>query len=994
MSELERREPGARWLRADLHVHTPFDGEKMFGEDLRAAIEALKKTDTTRLAAMADRFVAACRAAADGAGIDLVALTDHNSIEGYKRLRPFFDSIGQRAADAGEPMPAILPGVELSVGGERPLHFLAIFASDTKPEDIEYLIRHVFDGREPFDAKTGTPRATGGSVDTFLKRLHDFCRPSDGERKLEYVLVPAHADGTSGVGKETRAHLPEVAPNIWEDMRGQLRQWAVSRCDWHGFQTARPFDELPQAMRDLLLRWAAARRGEDWDVLSSAQKQRYREQRHWALLECSDPHRYQDIGSRFTWLKMEVPDVEGVRLALLDPESRLRRMAEGPPRRDHPRIESLEIRGADFFDAIEVPFNSCLTTMIGGRGSGKSTIVEYLRLVLDRGRAEDFPGDGGSELHERFEKLIRSKPRRDHGETEGTLLPDYELCAHVRVSGRLYRVTRDANGLAVTRDPASEHAEVVPLDVRSLIAPRILSQRQISRIARDPAAQRSELDALLDSDDLRQFESEHAQITELLTSLQATRTRLEARRASLPARRTELQTISDQLAFLEGSGGREILARFEAYQRESRWLKEVSERLASRAVSLDEVAAAVADDTVVIGDPPAGTPSETWLRDISAQLAKASGELQDTVRNGADGLREQAERLRAQAREHWRPQYDEARAAYDQLRAELGARGVDFSQHEKLLQRRASLQREVSELERIDDDLARTNAAVNEARASLVRLHERRTGLRSEQANTLEQADADVRLTVFGFRDRKDFEARREEWFAGAGLQRRDWGAMVDFVFEEGASVPERIAALVEALRRDVAEATDRGRPSDVASSATAGLIASRGGQLSGNFAPVLERGSRVRLDEMERFLPEDTVEAKVRAAEGGFKPLTTGSVGEKSTAILSLLLSAGNQPLVVDQPEDDLDNRYVYEVVVKLLRRRKFSRQIIIATHNANIPVNGDAELIVALGAKDQLGRVLALGSIDRADVKDQVSVIMEGSAEAFRLRRERYGY
>ena len=144
----------------------------------------------------------------------------------------------------------------------------------------------------------------------------------------------------------------------------------------------------------------------------------------------------------------------------------------------------------------------------------------------------------------------------------------------------------------------------------------------------------------------------------------------------------------------------------------------------------------------------------------------------------------------------------------------------------------------------------------------------------------------------------------------------------------------------------------------------------------------------------MERFLPEDLVEARVRAADESFKTIETGSVGEKSTAILSLLLSAGEQPIIIDQPEDDLDNQYVYNVVVDLLRRRKFSRQVIIATHNANIPVNGDAELIVALGVRDRLGVVEEAGSIDRPEIKERVSVIMEGSAEAFRLRRERYGY
>ena len=110
--------------------------------------------------------------------------------------------------------------------------------------------------------------------------------------------------------------------------------------------------------------------------------------------------------------------------------------------------------------------------------------------------------------------------------------------------------------------------------------------------------------------------------------------------------------------------------------------------------------------------------------------------------------------------------------------------------------------------------------------------------------------------------------------------------------------------------------------------------------------------------------------------------------------AVLGLLLSAGEQPLIVDQPEADLDNEYVYQVVVPLLRRQQFLRQIIVASHNANIPVNGDAELIVSLGVDDRIGCVRCAGSIDRDDMKMQVRLVMEGSAEAFRLRRERYGF
>ena len=140
--------------------------------------------------------------------------------------------------------------------------------------------------------------------------------------------------------------------------------------------------------------------------------------------------------------------------------------------------------------------------------------------------------------------------------------------------------------------------------------------------------------------------------------------------------------------------------------------------------------------------------------------------------------------------------------------------------------------------------------------------------------------------------------------------------------------------------------------------------------------------------------MPEDHVEAQVRGVDGVFKPIAQGSIGQRSTAILALLLSAGDQPLIIDQPESDLDNQYVYDVCGGPFAKAKVSRQIVIATHNANITVNGDAEWIIALGVENRLGKIVTAGSIDRPDVKDQVSVIMEGSAEAFRLRQERYGF
>ncbi len=992
----EPREAGARWLRCDLHVHTPFDGEKRFGEDVRGAIAAFRKERPQRLAEIADRFVTACRDAAGGAGMDLVALTDHNSIEGYRYLRAQFETLARQARDQGLAMPSILPGVEFSVGGERPIHFLVVFAASTDADVIDRAIAHVFGATDRFDPKTGTPRATGQSVDEFLSRLYEFCRPPSGDRRLDFVVLPAHVDGRQGISREvvggSAASDITVATSLWDEMKGHLRQRVVTRRDWHGFQASRAFADLPQAFKELLWRWAAAQRSEDWEKLTETQKARHREKKHWPLVECSDPHRYEAVGNRYTWLKMEVPDVEGIRLALLDAESRLRRMAEGPPGRAYPRLERLRVRHTDFFEDIELPLNPCLTTLIGGRGTGKSTVVEYLRHALDRARREDLADDEPTSVREAVQSVLSGKKERDFGRTKGTLLPDYEIAVDIVAAERRYRVRRSASGIEVVPDPGQTSSRAAALDVRSLIVPRLLSQRQIARIARDPASQRRELDALVDADRLREIEAQRRSLTETLAQLQATRSRLREQGAKLPSVETELLKVGDQITFLEGAGRKEVLARFDVFERERRWLEDVHREADQLAARLEDEAAMTEAAEVGAGAPPEATPSADWLGSVANRVRAGRQAAAAALRDQARALRTLRGTLAAEQAERWQATYDEARSACVALRQEMSARGVDFAQYEKLLQRRAQLEREQTSLQKTDHELEQLARKIRETRSQLVEIHEARLAARREQARALEEADADVRLDVEAFRDREDFASQRETWFGGTGLQERDWTVLCDHVFVSTGEVPDRIQALVEAMRADVQATAARGTPLDPRESRVASLLGKN--ELTKNFFNALARRDRIRLDEVERFLPEDLVVAKVRAADRSFKTIETGSVGEKSTAILSLLLSAGDQPIIIDQPEDDLDNQYVYNVVVDLLRRRKFSRQVIIATHNANIPVNGDAELIVALGVRDRLGVVLDAGSIDRPEIKERVSVIMEGSTEAFRLRRERYGF
>ena len=129
--------------------------------------------------------------------------------------------------------------------------------------------------------------------------------------------------------------------------------------------------------------------------------------------------------------------------------------------------------------------------------------------------------------------------------------------------------------------------------------------------------------------------------------------------------------------------------------------------------------------------------------------------------------------------------------------------------------------------------------------------------------------------------------------------------------------------------------------------------------------------------------------------SDGQFAPISELSPGQRCSALLPIILLRGNCPLVIDQPEDNLDNRLICDVLVDVLQRLKEHRQIILATHNPNIPVSADAEQVIVTEAQSsQSGRVAAQGPMDDEGIIRHVKDIMEGGEEAFRLRARRYNY
>ena len=145
----------------------------------------------------------------------------------------------------------------------------------------------------------------------------------------------------------------------------------------------------------------------------------------------------------------------------------------------------------------------------------------------------------------------------------------------------------------------------------------------------------------------------------------------------------------------------------------------------------------------------------------------------------------------------------------------------------------------------------------------------------------------------------------------------------------------------------------------------------------------------------MISFVAEDNLEVSYKPEKAKkYIPLSNASAGQKTTAILTFLLAYGELPLLLDQPEDDLDNKLVYDLIVTRLKKAKSKRQIIVVTHNANIPVNGDAEYIVSMDSDTDKISTKYVGTMDDENIRKEICDVMEGTQDAFEMRAKKYHF
>jgi chromosome segregation protein len=696
---------------------------------------------------------------------------------------------------------------------------------------------------------------------------------------------------------------------------------------------------------------------------------------------------FSKLGTASTWIKWSSPTTEAIRQACLSPASRIR---YSEPLIPDTWIAAMEVSASRYFGPFSVEFNPQANMIIGGRGTGKSTVLEYLRWALcDQPYVHS--GEGESELPN-FEKRRRSL-------VSGTLEPEHGSVAvsYVR-NGVLHSIRREAGTnkvhLKIGDQAEQETTEEV---IQSLAQIQGYSQKQLSHVS----VRTQELERLLSAPvapdlavvdaDLKSLASSLRQAFEKRESKRTLQEQLQTIELDLASKKQQADSLTQQVKDLPEELRKEIDAH--PFYSEGERIAEAYRLTLSHAklaaTNFETSVRKLIDDLPSVGR---GLPSPELTSIRAAVVAGLESAL-----NPFESLAAQIISLATQTRE----QFDSAAA---KLSAHKGTYDAAASENNVVQERLGSL-KSVSELiEGSERDrvllngkielIGDTQKELSLAREDWLKALGRKRSLLAKQAAALEaDSGGQLRVSIGPPQNAQFLVAMMQNAVSGAGITRTEkFEAAVSSVVS--AATP--IIAWLELCEELIALARVGPRLDSGAALPSAPRL--RNAQfIEAELVRIAVRLKPNAAFELSLIHPESAPVFEYKTAQGSYAPFQEASPGQQATALISLLLNQTAGALVVDQPEDDLDNLTIIEVAQRLWSAKE-KRQLIFSTHNPNLVVIGDAELVLhcaysASGGPVRL-QISNQGAIDNPTICGVITKVMEGGEAAFSLRRQKYGF
>lgn len=832
-------------------------------------------------------------------GIEVVGIADHGSVDSIDRMRTALESEGI----------VVFPGFEISC--TEKFHMVCLFQEGTTKDQLNRYLGAL--GLEEPD-ETVWPSSKGcKEIAQKLKEIGGF-------------WYAAHATNEDGILKVKSLHN-------WVDD-------SVLRA----IQIPGPVADLPPQFKDIVLN-----KDPNW-----------KRERPVAIINARDvskPDDLENVGATCL-IKMTRPNFDAFKVAFLDPESRIRLNSQQPLEAVG-AIEELRIEGG-YLNGLRVRFSGHLDTVIGGRGTGKSTLIECLRFAMDL-----LPK--GTQARKQHLEIIKENLGKEAG----------RIAVGLRSSaqhGKRYVVTRRFGEAPIVRDTRDSVSTLSPRDLLPDLD--IYGQNEIYELAQDEASRLRLLERFLPDDSAARDQLEQLQrrLQENASALGKALDDSDQLRVQV----NRLPKLQEQLQSYQALGIEQKLAQVPLLERERHIVARAREELQRVEDALAQLKDALPDQTFISDRALDGLPHASLLQPIRTVLEGLRAAIDQLAEQGKLSLQESSAMIKT-AVEAWTAAQAVAQAEIDKsLKALPSAAGRSGQQigvdYQRLQQEIERIRPQAAGLEHFSQLIGSLQQARRNLLADLSDIRATRlVGLQKAAKQLTKRLEGRLRVDIEPEADRRSLKDLLLDCkLEGVGEKRLAW------IDERETVAPSLLAASVRAGKESLEREWD----------------------LTPFVADALAKlpNSKVMALESLELAHRVVIQLNVTHGEAppAYKALDKLSTGQQCTAILHLLLLDNRDPLIMDQPEDNLDNAFIAERIVRELRQAKTERQFIFATHNANIPVFGDAEWIGVFSADESHGSLeaSAQGSIDVPAIRDSVATILEGGREAFMQRKAKYEF
>lgn len=806
--------------------------------------------------------------------INVGVITNHNKFdrEEYKIIR--------KAAKKQDIF--ILPGVELTIKeGANGIHTLIVFNPDEWLEDgnnhIQTFLTAAF-ATIPNPENCNTKSVF--DLKTVFEQLDAYGR--------DYFIIFAHVDQNSGLFGECKGGLLR-----------SLAGFAPFRNRVLGLQKSRTRSNLNQFERYC-------------GYLP-------------ALVEGSDPKSITDIGKgdKCTYLKIGEYSYSAIKFALQD---HMDRVSENVPDNKHGFIESISFQGGKF-DGQTIMFARELNTLIGIRGSGKSSILESVRYVLGL----------TAQMDKDYKESLVKNVFGSGGKATLTVIDKHSKRYSVsRIFEEQIHVL-DESGNDLNINPISLFDGVQYFGQKDLSSSADHENGLLEKLISGRIGQLSNLDSCVNklvrtAERLLDVSNIPQQITEVTTH------------------QTELEY---KLAIFKEKSVADKLKKQSGYTTDTTKLDTVKSKIDAilrdirNTFSKNSIASSALDGYSSAFNKDIFEDVSAVLSLIDIQLTQIGSCIAE-IEKQCSGLEDIISRLKKRT--------DGLADEFAEIKREIKDKTLDV---DSFLKMTAELQKNKENLKQLREEASsKSKIEASFTKGTKERNDALRTAYTAYKAETerINQNQTELRIEITFKGDREGFKSQMKSDFKGTGISDNKYQAICDTFSDYTEIIEDWIIFDGKKLKRIIT---------------------------SGEYAKL-----EVKLRNEYKELLCRQVENKVDIYYHG-KLLRQHSIGQRASALILFILTQDDNDIVfIDQPEDDLDNKVIYDEVITAIAQKKPYMQFIFATHNANIPVLGDSERVLVVEFQETKIDV-AQGNIDLDSTHKQIVDIMEGGKEAFDKRQ-----